>query len=273
MTVSEPDSADRGLIRPPRNPNRLDVAAVGIVVPVRNEAELLPACLRSLAVAVREVPVPVRIVVALDRCTDASPGVVERSRQAGLPVRAVVSDRPGVGAARAAGLRALIEDAPAGVPSGRLWLASTDADSEVAPYWLTRQLAHAARGAEVVVGTVRVADWSGQPPGVAERHAGAYRAEHGHRHLHGANLGFTAARYLAVGGFAELTHDEDVDLVSRLEAAGSAMVWAADLPVTTSARRVGRAPAGFAGYLAGLARLCSVDPPPVEQAEVTDALG
>jgi hypothetical protein len=31
------------------------------------------------------------------------------------------------------------------------------------------------------------------------------------------------------------------------------VVWAADLPVITSARPVGRAPAGFAGYLAGLA--------------------
>jgi hypothetical protein len=49
-----------------------------------------------------------------------------------------------------------------------------------------------------------------------------------------------------------------VDLIGRLEAAGSAMVWAADLPVTTSARRIGRAPGGFADYLAELAELDDV---------------
>ena len=33
------------------------------------------------------------------------------------------------------------------------------------------------------------------------------------------------------------------------------MVWAADLPVVTSARRTGRAIGGFADHLAGLAEL------------------
>jgi len=247
----------------PSSTAAFEPALVGVVVPVRDEEQLLPACLGSLAVAVRAIEVPVCIVVSLDRCTDASQAVVERWAQAGLPVRAVTSPRPGVGAARAEGVRAVLEAASRGahaarpdaraVSPERVWLATTDADSEVPPYWLARQLAHAARGAQAVIGTVRVTDWAEHPPGLAERFARSYRAEHGHRHLHGANLGFVAEEYLAVGGFAELDSDEDVDLVTRLEAAGSALVWAADLAVVTSARPVGRAPAGFAGYLSTLA--------------------
>ena len=220
--------------------------AVGVLIPAHDEQELLPACLRSVLVAAGRLSVPVRIAVALDRCTDRSPEIVAGFAKAGLPVLAVPVPRPGVGAARAAAARALL----AGCRSQRLWLASTDADSQVPADWLIRQLAHVRLGAEVVVGTVRVTDWSAQPPGLAERFTAAYRPEPGHRHRHGANLAFSRTRYLTAGGFAELESDEDVDLIGRLEAIGSAVVWAADLPVTTSARRLGRAPAGFAGYLA-----------------------
>lgn len=222
--------------------------AIGVVIPARNEQELLAACLSSVVEAAGRLDIPTRIVVALDRCTDRSAAIVAEFRAAGFPVRPVAVPRPGVGAARAAGVRALLAEHP----TEWLWLASTDADSEVPADWLVRQLAHVRRGAEVVIGTVRVTDWSPQPAGTRERFAAAYRPEFGHRHRHGANLSFSSTRYLAVGGFAELPCDEDVDLIARLEAAGSAMVWAAELAVTTSARRVGRAPAGFADYLAGL---------------------
>lgn len=224
---------------------------VGVVIPARDEQELLPACLASLAVAADRLPIPTRIVVALDRCTDSSAEVVDGFRAAGLPVRSVPAPRPGVGAVRAAGMRALLAECR----SDRLWLATTDADSQVPADWLVRQLAHVRLGAEVVVGTVRVADWSEQPPGVPERFAAAYRPQPGHRHRHGANLAFSRDRYCAAGGFAELGQDEDVDLIARLEAIGSVLVWAADLPVITSARRIGRATGGFADYLADLAEV------------------
>jgi hypothetical protein len=102
---------------------------------------------------------------------------VAEFRAAGLPVRSVPVPRPGVGAARAAGVRAALAELGAD-----LWLACTDADSEVPPDWLTRQLAHVRLGAEVVIGTVRVTDWAGQPAGVRDRFSAAYRPEAGHRH-------------------------------------------------------------------------------------------
>jgi glycosyltransferase involved in cell wall biosynthesis len=229
--------------------------AVGVVIPAQNEEQLLPACLRSVVEAARRIAIPVRIVVALDRCTDASAAVVAGFTAAGSPVRSVVAPRAGVGAARAAGMRAVLAE----LGTSSTWLASTDADSEVPPDWLERQVAHVRLGAEVVVGTVRVADWSAQPAAVPDRFNAAYRPHAGHRHRHGANLACGARQYLAAGGFAELARDEDVDLIERLEALGCPMVWAADLPVLTSARRLGRASGGFADHLADLAGLDDAD--------------
>lgn len=230
-------------------------AAVGVVIPVRDEQRLLPACLRSVAEAAGRIALPTRIVIALDRCTDRSAAIVAEFGAAGLPVRSVVAPRPGVGAARAAGMRAVLAEFGA----ERNWLASTDADSEVPPNWLERQLAHVRLGAQVVIGTVRVIDWSAQPAEVRDRFVAAYRPQAGHRHRHGANLACDARQYLAAGGFAELACDEDVDLIERLEALGCPMVWAADLPVVTSARRTGRATGGFADHLAGIADGAGVD--------------
>lgn len=229
-------------------------AAVGVVIPARNEQELLPACLRSVAGAAGRLEIPTRIVVALDRCTDRSAAIVAEFRATGCPVRSVPVSRPGVGAARAAGMQELL----AGAEPESLWLATTDADSVVPRHWLTAQLQHAEHGADVVVGTVHVEDWTGHPPNVPSRYLAGYRAVPGHRHVHGANLGLRANHYLAVGGFPELDCDEDVALVDRLKALGSVLVWAADAPVTTSARTAARAPHGFATHLLSLAQATDV---------------
>ncbi|WP_157108586.1 glycosyltransferase family 2 protein, partial [Aldersonia kunmingensis] len=69
---------------------------VVIVVPARNEADTLPACLASLQRARAHAQVPTRIVVVLDDSTDAS-----ASMTAGEEVVTVRCRN--VGAARAAG--------------------------------------------------------------------------------------------------------------------------------------------------------------------------
>ena len=230
------------------------VAAIGVVVPVHNEELLLGRCLSGLAAAAAVVPVPTRVVLVLDRCTDGSAAIAWSHARAGAQgdggsaTTVITSARPGVGAARAAGVREVLRRHPA----DGLWLATTDADSEVPPHWLARQLEHAGAGADLVVGTVAVADWSDHPPATRERFLADYRPVPGHRHMHGANLGFRAPAYLAVGGFGEHESDEDVDLIQRFEADGRCVVWAADVAVLTSARRVGRAPRGFADHLISL---------------------
>lgn len=223
-------------------------ALIGVAIPVHDEQALLAGCLNSIAVAAEQVAVPVRIVVALDRCRDGSADVVAASRAGGLDVRSVESEVPGVGAARAAAVASLLDDADP-VTS---WLVTTDADSLVPPHWLSRQLDHARRGADMVIGTVRVPDWSEHPPSVRDRYLASYRSQPGHRHIHGANLAFRASRYLEAGGFEPVPSDEDVRLITRFDQLGATLIWAADVEVDTSARRIGRAPNGFAEYLSGL---------------------
>jgi glycosyltransferase involved in cell wall biosynthesis len=241
--------------------NLSTITAVGVIVPAHNEEKLLPQCLASILRACEALEVDAAVAVVLDRCSDRTITAVETLIGHGRPVLALSARQPGVGAARAAGADALL----AMFGSEELWMCTTDADSVVPVDWIVRQLDHAADGADAVLGTVRVADWSEHPPPVARRYASRYRHEFGHRHMHGANLSFRATAYLAAGGFGHELHDEDVGLITRLEGVGCSLTWAADLAVTTSARPIGRAPAGFATYLAGLR-------PRTEVSESDDAL-
>ncbi|UQX88834.1 glycosyltransferase family 2 protein [Jatrophihabitans telluris] len=224
---------------------------IGVVVPAHNEEDHLGPCLTSILVAAesaRSMGYRVEVVVVLDRCTDRTAARVPTS--AGWPRIRVLSCRQGgVGAARDDGMRSLIRR----YPTDRLWLASTDADSLVPVDWLTAQLTHHANGAEVVAGTVQVRDWSEHQPDVVDRYLLGYRHEPGHGHVHGANLGLSANAYLRAGGFPRVTEHEDVGLIATVSRLNLPMVWVADLPVITSARRHNRAPGGFAGHLRALA--------------------
>lgn len=222
------------------------VTAIGVAIPVHDEELLLPDCLKSIAAAAAQTPVPVHVMVALDRCEDASAEVVAAA--AGANLSALVPAAAGVGAARAAALSALLSQ----LEPATTWLATTDADTVVPADWFARQLAHAEAGADMVVGTVRIEDWSEHAPEVRDRYLAGYRSRTGHRHMHGANLSFSAQAYLDSGGFAATSYDEDVDLITRFGAQHRPLVWAADVEVITSARRDGRAPHGLAAHLLGL---------------------
>ena len=234
------------------------ITQVGIVLPVHNEEDLLAACLQRLRTAIERARLDghlsVELVIVLDQCTDrsaeiAAEYVAEHAADERRNVQVMTSTARSVGAARAAGMAALLDH----LGPDQLWLATTDADSKVPADWLVRQLTHHAAGADVVLGTVEVADWSDHPAAVPLRHARQYRSRHGHHHVHGANLSLTAQAYTSAGGFAAVPADEDVLLVQALEAGGWRLAWVPDLPVTTSARRIGRAPAGFARHLRELA--------------------
>ena len=228
------------------------IEAIGVVVPARNEETLLPACLASLAATAAHpalAGVRVRVVVVLDSCTDRSAHVVRASR-----VRALEVEAGNVGVARAAGVADLLCQEPS-VDRERVWLAMTDADTTVPYHWLPAQLALARAGADVVVGTVQVDAWEEHPPAMAQRFATHYATgfgSSGHTHVHGANLGVRASAYLRAGGVAALALSEDHALVEACSATGASVVRTADLPVTTSSRRTGRAAGGFADLLVGL---------------------
>lgn len=238
------------------------IQAVTVVVPARDEELLLPACLAALQVAAAEVVarVPglrVDVVVVLDRCCDGSAAAVA-SAPGGVAVHPLVVDEGNVGAARAAGVAAA-RALHVAVPADRHWLAMTDADSHVPPDWLMHHLQLAEGGADAVVGTVTVVDWSQRAGLVRDRWLAGYQPVDGHGHVHGANLGLTAHAYLLAGGFrAQQTH-EDRDLVAAL-ADRCLLVRSAGAPVVTSSRVHARAPEGFAGFLDALAQHRRVEP-------------
>ncbi|TFD23053.1 glycosyltransferase family 2 protein [Cryobacterium sp. TMS1-13-1] len=235
---------------------------VTIVVPVRNEEVLLPRALAALAVAIDALAVlpqpdrpAVSVLLVLDQCTDLS------ARVAALwpDFDRVEIEAGAVGVARRFGVQRALRRLEAVSASGvaasavgdgqaeRIWIASTDADSAVPPNWLITQLAFARNGVDLVLGTV-------QPDDELAAHElvhweSLHRIGEGHPHVHGANLGVRADRYLAAGEFAPVDRDEDRLLVAALRELGVAEARTALIPVLTSGRRVGRAPAGFAEYL------------------------
>lgn len=221
-----------------------EIDRVVVVVPARNEERLLARCLSALDRAARRIDVPVRVQLVLDACTDSSAQVAAAADVLTICER-------NVGAARRRGFE------HAGAACGaRTWFATTDADSEVDDSWLSAQLEYARRGLEVVAGVVAVRQWGAHSARARQIYEREYRGHgpDGHGHVHGAALGFRADAYWGVGGFRALRTGEDVDLAGRLFAAGARIAWAEDVRVTTSARRWGRAPHGFAEHLRGLER-------------------
>jgi glycosyltransferase involved in cell wall biosynthesis len=226
------------------------IQAVGVVIPAHNEEDLLPSCLAAVREATRRLHrTAVHIVVVADACTDRT---AEQARRGGAVVREIQARC--VGSARRTGMREVLRRTRH-LDRGRVWLATTDADTLVPPEWLGQQLHYANDGWDAVVGTVTVTDWSEHPPGVPSRFHQRYRSggPGTHPHVHGANLGFTASAYLVAGGFRPRRTAEDHALVASLTAAERRILRTTEINVLTSARRHARAPRGFSQLLSSLA--------------------
>lgn len=224
---------------------------IGIVVPAHNEEEHLQACLASLAQATRCKGLQgeeATVIVVLDACSDRTG---ELARKAGVTTLEV--NARNVGAARQLGAQLALD-------LGCRWLAFTDADTTVAPDWLSAQLALQAKGADAVCGTVTVADWGSYGRALQLHHDDRYADRDGHRHVHGANLGVSATAYVQAGGFMPLTSSEDVALVEALHSSGALVTWSAAPRVVTSARQAFRAPSGFGATLERMAQQLAWQP-------------
>ncbi len=133
----------RAPLPPPHSKMRASV-----VVPARDEEALVGSCLRAL---VEQDGVPreeYEVLLILDRCTDATEDRALEVTAEYPGMRLYLLEGPGRGAghARRVGMeeackRFLSLDRPEGL------IASTDADTVVAPNWLSAQLGATARGA------------------------------------------------------------------------------------------------------------------------------
>lgn len=242
-----------------------DTAAVEtvVVIPARNEAQRISACLDMLAPQAHGVP----IVLVVNDTVDDTAGVARRIASERALILDVIEcrlqDGQGVGGARRIGCAAAIGRHP-----HLRHLLTTDADCLVAPIWVARSLDH-LRNVAAVCGKIGVIEAESAPlagiaPGPASLE-GRYRdlvlrwyarvspepcnpwPHHGE--VPGASLGIRVAAYTDVGGFRDIANGEDRDLVHRLKCAGHDVRHADDVEVRASCRLVGRAPDGMSEAL------------------------
>src|SRR4051812_48655865 len=112
------------------------------------------------ALAAQDASVPFAVILVLDRCTDATEYRARREAR-GLDLR-VLHVGGGVGRARREGM-----DLALSLPPADGLIATTDADSEVAPDWLRRQLEAVENGARAIVGRIRLGAHSLPPEALA----------------------------------------------------------------------------------------------------------
>lgn len=230
---------------------------VGVVVPARDEAERLRACLDALRAAIAQIGLPANhchVVVVADDCHDDTAAMARRALVEWGEV--IEIDAGSAGAARAAGVAVLLRRLSAVAPE-RLWLLTTDADTIVPCDWLDAHLRWARAGAVAAAGVIRVDSFDEHPAVVAERFTAIYDGplDQEHPHVHAANLGVRADVYAAVGGWRAVVSGEEHHLWRAVRDLGLAMVSPRSLQVTTSARATSRVRGGFADWLLELAAL------------------
>ena len=256
------------------------IERVAVVMPAHDEEDHLGRALHALqrsADALHSVrpDVAVRATVVLDCCTDSSAAIATGYAATDPRFSVLEVAYRSAGASRAAGVRASGIGVPLQRPpgrrwtrpprAGRTWLANTDADSRVPENWLVRQLELAEAGADAVLGSVEP-DPAGMDPELLRRWRERHPFHENHPHIYGANFGVRASAYLAAGGFARITSEEDRTLVQSLRRRAFTVTATDSTRVMTSGRTHARAPHGFGNYLRGLGQLL---PPPAGEDSLT----
>lgn len=241
---------------------------VSVAIPVRDEADRIPALLAALAEAAHHAALPVEAVILANNCTDASAEVAGSFSHPALTVRvhSVTFPTPEASAGRA---RRVAMDRAA--RPGAL-LMTTDADALPQPRWIAVAVETMQRGADLVCGAIMcevphvLATLSGARITRAEQ---AYATlQHQIRHCidqmagrqplgaprphymeSGASMAIRADRYLAVGGLPRMDHSEDRAMVHLAEARGLSVRYVAEMQARVSARLQGRAEGGMAACL------------------------
>lgn len=251
-----------------------------VIIPARDEREVLPDALAALA---GQVDLDGRsldrcryeVIVLANNCRDDTVAVARRTaaRFPGLALHVVdlvLSDQHAhVGAAR----RLLMDEAERRLRRTRRGvrgvIASTDADTRVAPDWLAATLAEVERGADAVGGRILVdpvdlARWGavtrawhlrdvGYRSLVSEldSHIDPTPSDPWPRHFQhfGPSLAVTVEAYVRAGRLPVVSALEDVGLYTALRRVDASIRHSPAVRVVTSGREVGRTGFGFAVQL------------------------
>jgi hypothetical protein len=249
-----------------------------VAVPVKDEEERVPACLRALAQQRDRLgqPIPptlVRIVVFANNCSDRSASLARKlGGGLSLDVRVVEARLPPAVAHVGSARRAVMDLAEAwlmeaGESDGVI--LATDADSQVAPNWIAENLAAFAAGAEAVLGRIDLDEEGARLPEALHRRGeleDTYERlltelswlvdplKHDpwphHATISGASLGVTRAAYCRVGRLPRVPVGEDKALIALLSRHDARIRHCPTAHVITSGRTHGRAPGGVADALA-----------------------
>ena len=248
-----------------------------VAIPVRDEEERLPACLRALALQRDRLgqfipPTLVRIVVFANNCADQSASLARKlGGRLSLDVRVVEARLPPSSAHAGAARRGAMDLAEAwleecGERDGVI--LTTDADSQAAPNWIAENLAAFEAGAEAVLGRIGLDGEGKFLPEALHRRGELEEAYEGlltelswlldplehnpwpnHATISGASLGITRAAYCGVGRLPRVPLGEDKALIALLSRQDARIRYCPSVQVVTSARTNGRAPGGVADTL------------------------
>ena len=270
VLYSDGDNYEAALHEDRRSMTETRRRAIAVAIPAKNEQDHILACLDAIDRAASRVDATVTLVVMANDCTDDTLSLLNQwdGRHAVLAWSAV-SLLPG---ARHAGwARRLALDAAAAVlTDDRDLLLSTDADTNVAPDWISRTIAHVEAGTDAVAGRAlttradraalgRIArrrlDQLGRYYTALDylRAAGApTRHDAWPRHYYegGASIALSLDLYRRIGGAPTPPVAEDRALFDRIRLHGGRIRHPLDVRVFTSCRTAGRAPGGMADAVA-----------------------
>lgn len=269
---------------------------VCVIVPVRDEAELLEPCLTALLHQVdlqnkRLDPRRYEVIVFANNCRDHSAAIARQFGRQHPEFRLHVVERHLAPADDYIGrVRQLLTDEAhrrlMSLRRQRGIIASTDGDTQVAPNWIAANQHEIDQGADVVGGriisdrlslsqltpTVRLSYWRS----VYYHHlkvklesyldADPINCWPRHHHNYGASLAVTTEMYAKAGGMPNVRTPEDVEFCKALLRVDAQFRHSPRVRVVTSARQEGRTEMGFANQLAQWTAMG-------EQAHLVESLG
>ncbi len=257
---------------------------VCVIIPVRNEAENLPAAISALAQQIDETgkrldPNCYEVLVLANNCSDNTVAIAHSlsRRYPTLQLHTIDVSLPKaqafVGKARQMVMHEAYRRLSLIGLKNRI-IASTDGDTKVSSNWISALIKEFDKGIDAVGG--RIITRRAAAPGINHGISLYYLRRLAHTYLSsqleclldpqthdcwprhfqycGANMAVTAQMYGKVGGMPLVKDEEDVALYCRLKQADAKIRHSLAVQVSTSARRLGRATGGLAELLEELAK-------------------